>query len=206
MDFILGSSMKDHEIKEALGKVRREAVRAGEITRSLLDFVSSGSGSRMRVDLNEVMKKALSLAQGRIKEGSVQLEFHATETSLPVMADPVQMAHVFFHFVSNAINAMTGAFGGEPVQENEGRPRSLKIDTGKSNRDVYASFRDTGPGIAPEHLPRIFEPFFSTQNRVKEVGLGLAASYGIVRAHGGNIDVESVVGTGSEFTVTLPSA
>jgi signal transduction histidine kinase len=80
----------------------------------------------------------------------------------------------------------------------------LAVRTRASADEVTVAFADTGPGIAPEHRERIFEPFFTTKSEVNGTGLGLAVSVGIVRQHGGTIDVVSEPGKGSTFTIRLP--
>jgi len=208
IDLILGSSMDGEEAKEALTKIREQGHRASRITKSLLDFASLDAGDRVKVDLNELVKNALSLAEGRVKEGGIELDLHTAGTSLYALANPIQMEHVLFSLVNNAVNAMTGAFGNAERAKDEAREKGkcLRIETGKKEDQVYVSFQDTGGGIPRENLSKIFEPFFSTQNKVRQVGLGLSASYGIVKGHGGNIGVECLSGVGSAFTVTLPAA
>ena len=110
---------------------------------------------------------------------------------------------------SNALNAMTGTFkspSGAAAKDFkvEGKHRLLRIESGKRGQNVYVSFQDTGSGIAPEHLLRIFEPFYSTQDKVSEVGLGLWVSHRTVTAHGGDITVKSDPERGSIFVVVLP--
>jgi signal transduction histidine kinase len=98
---------------------------------------------------------------------------------------------VFLNIINNAVQAMPG--GG-----------FLAVRTRASADEVTVAFADTGPGIAPEHRERIFEPFFTTKSEVNGTGLGLAVSVGIVRQHGGTIDVVSEPGKGSTFTIRLP--
>jgi signal transduction histidine kinase len=80
----------------------------------------------------------------------------------------------------------------------------LEISTESQNEAVVINVRDTGQGIAPEHLAKIYDPFFTTKQIGKGTGLGLAVSYGIIRDHGGHIDVESSLGVGTLFQITLP--
>lgn len=110
----------------------------------------------------------------------------------PVMADFAQIQQVFVNLVVNAIQAMSE--GGK-----------LTIITSASDGSVRTSFTDTGVGIKPENMEKLFTPFFTTKSEVKGVGLGLSVSYGIVERHGGKIEVQSEVGKGSTFTVLLPS-
>jgi signal transduction histidine kinase len=114
-----------------------------------------------------------------------------------IKGSPGKLQQVFLNLFLNARDAMDsqGASGG-----------TLTIETGRWNGAVRASVRDTGAGIAPENLARIFDPFFTTKGAVKGTGLGLSVSYGIVREHGGDIEVQSQPGKGTEFMLTFPGA
>jgi signal transduction histidine kinase len=120
-----------------------------------------------------------------------------TGSRLPALrADPHQLEQVFLNILMNALEAMPS--GG-----------NLTITSGMKQREtgLFAEVQitDTGIGIPPEHLPRIFDPFFTTKEVGKGTGLGLSVSYGIVKAHGGFIDIESEVGKGTTMTVALPA-
>ena len=209
-DLLLGSSADKDHAEELLERIRTQALRASNITRNLLDFVTVEPGSRVKVDLNDLVKKSFLLARGRLRDSGIQLEVKLAELPLPIMVEPAQILQVFFNLLSNALNAMTGAFeislGGEENGDEDSKRFSLKVETGKEKNQVYACFRDTGPGISPKHLPRIFEPFYSTQDKVSDVGLGLWVSHRIIDAHGGTIRVESTPDKGSTFVVILPLA
>lgn len=197
-NLLQSSLVMDEETRVQLEMIQNQAMRASEIIRSLLDFVGTRSDSRILTDLNDIVRKVLLLSDGRMSDHGIHLDLKPAEKLPPVMVDPARMEQVFFSLISNALNAMTGAYGGPQ------RKPSLRIETGQSKGKVYVSFRDNGPGIAPEHLSRIFEPFYSTQESVSRVGLGLWVSDRIVRAHGGVIRVKSETGKGSNFVVILP--
>ncbi|MBW1945903.1 MAG: GAF domain-containing protein, partial [Deltaproteobacteria bacterium] len=208
-DLILGSSLKEAEKNEYLKEIRSQAIRAGQITKSLLDFISSKPGSKIQTDLNALVVKSLSLIKGRILDHGIRLDLRLADDLPFVIIDPAQMGQVFFNLLSNALNAMTGtykSFSGmyEKKSKTEGKPHLLRIETGKKRGKVYVAFRDTGPGIAPEDLPRIFEPFYSTQDKASQVGLGLWVAQRTADAHGGFIRVKSDPKTGSTFAVVLP--
>jgi len=210
-DLILNTAEDDSQLREMMQRIRTQAVRASNITRNLLDFVSIEAGSRVKTDLNELVKKVFLLARGRLRDSGIQLEIKLADRSLPIMAEPAQILQVFFNLLSNALNAMTGAFeislGSEENGLDNGNPRLLlRVETGVKDAEAYVSFKDTGTGISPKHLPRIFEPFYSTQDKLSEVGLGLWVSHRIVRAHGGVIRVRSTPEKGSTFVVFLPLA
>jgi len=115
------------------------------------------------------------------------------EGSYHIECVPDQIKQVFINIITNAAEAMPD--GGE-----------LSVATSKAEEEgaVSISFKDTGVGIATDDLPQIFDMFYSKKPNVKGVGLGLSVSYGIIKRHGGNIDVQSIEGQGATFTVTLP--
>ena len=210
-DLILGSTVDNNQTEEMLQRIRTQAIRASNITRSLLDFVSIEPGSKIRTDLNELIKKTFLLGRGRLRDSGIQLEIKLADKPLPTMLEPAQVLQVFFNLLSNALNAMTGAFEVSLGSEENGLDRKgkeflLKVESGSKKDMVYVSFKDTGPGIPPDRLSKIFEPFYSTQDKISEVGLGLWVSYRIIRAHGGTIQVKSIPDKGSTFIVILPLA
>ena len=208
-DFILRYSVEEAKKREYLEEIRSQAVRASQIIKSLLDLASTKPGSKIQTDLNDLVKKTLLLTKGRILKCGIHLDLRLANKLPLVMADPAQIGQVFFNLVSNALNAMTGAFkppsgaAAKDLKANK-KHRLLRIESGKRGQNVYVSFQDTGSGIAPEHLLRIFEPFYSTQDKVSEVGLGLWVSHRTVTAHGGDITVKSDPERGSIFVVVLP--
>ena len=210
-DLILSSTVENNQTEEMLQRIRTQTIRASNITRSLLDFVSIEPGSKIRTDLNELIKKTFLLGRGRLRDSGIQLEIKLADKPLPTMLEPAQVLQVFFNLLSNALNAMTGAFevslgSEENDPDRKGKEFLLKVESGSKKDMVYVSFKDTGPGIPPDRLSKIFEPFYSTQDKISEVGLGLWVSYRIIRAHGGTIQVKSIPDKGSTFIVILPLA
>jgi two-component system NtrC family sensor kinase len=116
------------------------------------------------------------------------------------MGDPNQLEQVFLNLISNARDAIDDAAG----RKKELTIRSGFLDDG-GTPSVVVTVKDTGIGIPPENLTKIFEPFFSTKPVGKGTGLGLSLCFGIVEAHGGRIDIKSKVGDGTEISVILPA-
>ncbi len=175
--------------------VLREARRARDVVRRLLDFARQTESTRTRADLNEVLEDVIELTRHLMHTSGV-LFTNNLEQELPwVSIDRNQMKQVFLNLFHNALQAMPS--GGE-----------LDLQTREAIRDgrawVIASVRDSGEGILPEHKERLFEPFFTTKSNQGGTGLGLSVTYGIVTDHGGRIEVESQPGKGSTFTVWLP--
>jgi signal transduction histidine kinase len=175
--------------------VLREARRARDVVRRLLDFARQTESVRVRLNLNEVLGDVIELTRHLMKtSGIVYTEDLASELPL-VFIDRNQMKQVFLNLFHNALQAMPS--GGE-----------FKLQTRKAIHNgrswVIAAVRDSGEGISPEHKDRLFEPFFTTKASQGGTGLGLSVTYGIVTDHGGRIEVESQPGKGSTFTVWLP--
>ena len=116
----------------------------------------------------------------------------------PVPGYPMQLKQVFMNLLVNAFQAIEEAVG------TSGETGTISLSTERIDDEVVVSIRDTGVGIAPEHLDRIFDPFFTTKNVGTGTGLGLSTSFGIVQRHGGTLSVESRVGRGTVFRLRLP--
>jgi signal transduction histidine kinase len=175
--------------------VLREAKRARDVVRRLLDFARQTESSRIRTDLVEVLNDVIELTRHLIHTSGVELFIDFPETLPWVSIDRNQMKQVFLNLIHNALQAMPS--GGE-----------IRLTTCAESRDgrewVKTIVRDNGQGILPEHKERLFEPFFTTKSDQGGTGLGLSVTYGIVTDHGGIIDVESEPGSGSSFIVWLP--
>lgn len=195
VELILEELPADAATRADLELILREARRARDVVRRLLDFARQTESTRTRADLNEVLEDVIELTRHLMKTSGV-LFMQDLAPGLPwVSIDRNQMKQVFLNLFHNALQAMPT--GGE-----------LKLQTRKAIRDgrawVIASVRDSGQGISLEHRERVFEPFFTTKSDQGGTGLGLSVTYGIVTDHGGRIEVESQPGDGSIFTVWLP--
>ena len=173
----------------------REAQRAREVVRRLLDFSRQTSNIFIRTDLNELVQEVLPLVHHQMQTAGVEIEYTPAESLPGVSVNPNQIKQVILNLLQNALQAMPN--GG-----------TMTVKTGRENRSdgqgVYIKVCDMGEGIPPENYERIFEPFFTTRPVGQGTGLGLSVSYGIITSHGGLIDVDSVLGRGSCFTVWLP--
>jgi len=207
-DLVMEGALEEKERIQYLKEIQSQARRMSRITRDLLEFADGGPGSKTPTDVNEVVKKAVSFIQGRIANHGIRLDLRLTDDLPPVMADPVQLGQVFFNILSNALNALAGVYrapagSAETGEGKKAMPLLLMVETGTKSDKILVSFRDTGPGIGPEHLRRVFDPFYSTQEKVSQVGLGLWVARKFVTAHGGEIHVRSKPGKGSLFVVIL---
>jgi len=186
---------KDSETRKDLEIVMREAVRARDVVRRLLDFARQSESARSRASLNEVVEDVVALSRHLIHTSGVTLKLELEKTLPWVLADVNQIKQVLLNLIHNALQAMPA--GGEMVIATEAAFRD--------GRDwVIVSVCDTGVGIPKLDQTRIFEPFYTTKGNQGGTGLGLSVTYGIITDHGGQIDVESQPGAGSKFRVWLP--
>lgn len=176
--------------------VLSEARRAQTVVRRLLDFARQSENIRMLNDLNNIVSEVIALVQHQILTGGVQLQVELDRNLPLILVDPNQVKQVLLNLIQNALQAMPE--GGSLLIKT-----ALQIKA-EAKSWVMVSVRDTGVGIPSENLDRIYEPFFTTRQIGKGTGLGLSVSYGLISDHGGHIDVESVIGKGSCFTIWLP--
>ncbi len=187
------------KVVEHLTFIESGAQRCAEIVESLLRFSETSRCASTDVNVNELVEETLGFTSREFANRGIELKIDLEEGGLEVVGDPRQLQQVFTNIVMNARKAMTS--GGRLSVA------SARIPHENGGADSVAiSFGDTGCGIPEKDLVRVFEPFFSTGEVGEGSGLGLSVSYGIVKDHGGNIDVESKVGVGSTFTVLLPLA
>jgi len=180
------------EIRECLDLVESESKRCGDLVKNLLMFSRSAPMNLEWADVNQVVNRCVRLVQHQLDLGNVQLQLETAD--LPMLhCDPAQVEQVLLALVMNAIDAMPR--GGNLAI----RTRSLPL-----SKQIEIQVRDDGMGIAPDLLPRMFEPFLTTKETGKGVGLGLAISKTIVERHGGVIEVESQPGRGTTFYIFLP--
>jgi PAS domain S-box-containing protein len=182
----------DEQDRKDLELIIHETTRAAEIVRGLLEFARERPPQKEPLNVNEVIQRTVRLLgkQEAFQHVAVRERF---QEDLPhVDGDMNQLQQVFLNLSLNACEAMPG--GG-----------TLTISTMADDGRVLVKLTDTGCGIKKENLQRILEPFFSTKPVGQGTGLGLSVSYGIVRQHGGTLEVESEEGKGSTFTVVLPS-
>lgn len=185
----------DNQTRKDLELVVREAKRARDVVRRLLDFARQGESSRASASLNEVVDDVVALSRHLIHTSGVVLKTRFDESLPWVMMDANQIKQVALNLVHNALQAMP-----------DGGTMEIVTSSARRHNRAWAliAVSDTGVGIPHPDLSRIFEPFFTTKGNQGGTGLGLSVTYGIVTDHGGTIEVESESGKGSKFTVWLP--
>ena len=205
-EMLLATLHLDSTQRERLTIVNQQAQQASALIRQILDFSRQSVIERRPVELKSFVKEVVHLLERTLPE-NVQVELRCDEQrSYIVSADLTRLQQVLMNLAVNARDAMP--FGGRltvtmrVAKYDETETPLPDLEPGNW---VVITVEDTGGGIRAEDLPRIFEPFFSTKPRGEGTGLGLAQVYGIVQQHEGHIDVSSMVGKGSTFTVYLPT-
>ena len=196
-------TLSSTEVSEKSGIIVEQVARMTKLIRQLLDFARKGELQPTEVDLRALVDRAVTLLEPIARKRGVSLAVSGGTEPLQGHIDPEQMTQVVLNLVMNAVHA-TGS--GKAVSIALGRGRAVPpAEDGRSEQPcLRIEVLDAGSGIAPDALPHIFEPFFTTKDVGEGTGLGLSVAYGIVKDHGGWIDVTSRLGEGSSFTVWLP--
>ncbi len=186
-----GAAPDVEKFREYLSTMSREVQRTSAIVSNLLDFTRPKELARKVVNLNSLVDESLDIVRNKLAISDITVEKEMDP--LPdIPADPSQMKQVFINLIINACEAMEG-----------GGVLTIKARHDRSRNTEVVSFADTGPGIAPETLGHVFDPFYTTKE--KGTGLGLAVVYGIITRHNGKIEVKSSPGSGTEMIVSLPT-
>jgi len=193
---MLSKQMKgDTRLGPVLDKITQQSFRAAEIANGLLNFSRTSTTEFRDTNLNQVIRDTLSLLEHQFKTAQIVVDLDLAEDLPSIHGNPGKLQQVFLNLLLNAKEAMPGG----------GRLRVATL----ANGHVEAVVNDSGAGIAPEHLKRIYDPFFTTKTMPKPgdrrgTGLGLSVSYGIIQEHAGKIHVESAVGAGTTFHLEFP--
>jgi signal transduction histidine kinase len=194
-ELLLEETPADAAYRADLEMVLHEAHRARSVVRRLLDFARQGETARARADINEIVQDVLALMTHFIHTSGVQLELDLGSELPWIALDANQVKQVLLNLLHNALHAMPG--GGR-----------LQVRTRMQDRDgrgwIIIDVCDSGVGMEPAEIGRIFDPFYTTRAESGGTGLGLSVTYGIVTDHGGTIEVQSQRGIGSTFSVWLP--
>ncbi len=169
-----------------------EIERLADMLKKMLSFSKPDQEKRQKIDINVIIDELMLLYEKRFRENSIKVEMDLVENPEDIFASRDQLRQVFINIFSNAMYAMPD--GG-----------NLEISTKIVSGKLYITIRDTGTGIKPAHIKKIFDSFFTTKTEsVQGVGLGLSVCYGFIKEHGGDIVVESKEGQWTKFTITLP--
>jgi len=182
--------------REHLRVIHDQADRAGRIVRNLLTFARKGVPEKTPVDLNDVASRTALLIVYEMQLHGIELEEALSAEPVVVLGDRHELQQVLLNLITNAVQAVSGLA--------PGAQRKITITTAREEGQAIIRVRDTGPGVAPQHASSLFTPFFTTKAAGQGTGLGLSLSYGLVKAHDGELSYEPPPEGGAEFRVALP--
>ncbi len=184
---------EDGEAREALELIEFAGSRAAKVVGNLLNLARKDQYEFRSADVNSLIKESLYLLQHEIKAHGVKMIFQSGEDLPLLQMSKEQIKGVWTNLIINAIDAQKGQ-----------QTKEIRINTSADDEFVYVTIADRGPGIEPEKMKRIFEPFYTTKVAGEGTGLGLTICQRVIKQHGGHIAVDSEVGKGTQFTVQLP--
>jgi C4-dicarboxylate-specific signal transduction histidine kinase len=193
--FLAGETPNVEEARTYLGYIVRDGRRAADIIARVRALVKKVPPRKDRVDINEAIREVIALTQNEFRRSSVTLHTRLSHDVPPVPADRIQLQQVVLNLILNGIEAMN---------EVSDRPRELDVVSGRSASDeVFVEVADSGPGVSPANLDRLFTSFFTT--KPEGMGMGLSISRSIVEAHGGRLSATPNAPHGVVFRLTLPT-
>ncbi len=194
MSELLQDSQTGQAQHKQLEMLQQQARRAVEIVQNLMYFSRPPAPGKAAIDLGELVQRTLHLHAYSLRKSNITVDF-LRESSIPsVIGDAHQLMQVFLNLILNSEQAM------REVRDHG----TLRIRLEKRDKSVAVTFQDDGPGIPPDILPNIFDPFYTTKRPGRGTGLGLSICKAILREHNGNVEAASGPGGGAVFTVTLP--
>jgi signal transduction histidine kinase len=195
MRFLEMSPPNLDKAKIALGCVVRDADRAKDIVGRMHDQIKKAPPRKERFDLNEAISEVIDMVRSAIAKNGITLSTRLMDGLVPVWGDRVQLQQVVVNLILNAVDAMSSVESG---------PRELSIRTEQSQTGgILVAVSDSGSGIDPGNLERVFEPFYTTKS--SGVGMGLSICHTIINGHGGRLWVDANEPRGAVFKFTLPA-
>jgi two-component system NtrC family sensor kinase len=193
---LLQEAAPDPKFAERAGKIRRAADRCARIVKTFLAMARSRPPETTSVRVNDIIMASVDIVSYGLRSAGIELSFDLDPDLPQVLADPDQLGNVFTNLIVNAQQAL--------MEKQGGRELHVKSSFDPAAKTVRIAVVDNGPGIKPEIRSRIFEPFFTTKPTGIGTGIGLPLCHGIIRSHGGTLDVVDTPGGGATFVVTLP--
>ena len=185
----------DDAMRHQIETVLKQARRAATIVQNLLVFSRPSTLRKSKVQLDQIVKQALDSQRASFDQKKITVQFQGGRDLPLIEGDPKLLLQGFSNLISNAEQAIGS------IRESG----TLRISAGFADGKIILVFSDDGPGISPENLGKVFDPFFTTRRPSGGTGLGLTISQAIVKEHGGKIEVESSQGAGATFRVLLPA-
>ena len=191
------SGQKDQELEKSIGEILTAAKRAKSLVGQILTFARSQEQNCVALYVHPIVKEVMSLIKVALPS-TIEIHQEVDADCGQVMMDPVQLHQVLMNLCTNSFHAMEGRVGVLTV-------RLAKGEVDQNGQEwLVISVADTGSGIDPAVLPRIFEPYFTTKDKSRGTGMGLAMVHGIIGGYGGKVEVQSEVGVGTTFYIYLP--
>ena len=182
------------EVRQALASIVKDGMRAGDVVGHIRDLIKKAPPREDRLEINAAIREVIELTRGETGKNGVAVQAELADGLPLIRGDRVQLQQVMLNLIINAVEAMTGMSEG---------PRELLISTAKSETGgVRVAMRDSGPGLAPADLERLFTAFYTT--KPKGLGLGLSICRSIVEAHGGRLWASANAPRGAVFQFALP--
>jgi signal transduction histidine kinase len=198
-----------NDVKQNLEKINHHGKRADGIVKGMLQHSRTGSGQKELTDINALADEYLRLAYHglRAKDKSFNAKFEMDfDPAIPkINVMPQEIGRVILNLINNAFYAAPLHTNGRVKDPSHKHEPTVRVSTKKEGNKILISVKDNGPGIPANILDKIFQPFFTTKPTGQGTGLGLSLAYDIVKAHGGELKVETQEGAGSQFTILLPS-
>jgi two-component system NtrC family sensor kinase len=186
------------EIEDSFNQINLQVSRCAQITQAILKFGRKTEATRQDVAMNSFIPEVIAMVSKKASVNGIAITQHLPDEPLYVHVDPSQLQQVFLNLFNNAIDAV--------IERHGGGGGEISVETGSpDSSSVSIQVRDNGCGISPENLKKIFSPFFTTKPVGKGTGLGLSVCYGIINNMGGSMQVSSDMGSGTTFTLTLPT-
>jgi signal transduction histidine kinase len=183
------------EIREDVESIYRESKRAADVIKSFLAFSRGQAAEKKAEEINGLVENVLKLRQSRMQKENISVNLDLAEGLPSVYCDGSQIQQAMLNIILNA----------EYFMYQTHQQGTLVISTRLCGGNIRLSIADDGPGITPDNLDHVFDPFYTTKQVGEGTGLGLSICHSIVRGHGGNIYVESSPGKGAIFTIELPA-
>jgi PAS domain S-box-containing protein len=185
-----------HEVDDALSLIVKEGNRAGEVVERVRALIKKAPARKDAVAIDDAILEVIALTRAEAANNSVSVRTQFAEGMPPVRGDRVQLQQVMLNLILNAIQSMSGVADGN-------RELQISIDAVPSEGSVRVGVRDTGPGLSPESIPRLFEPFYTT--KPEGMGMGLSICRSIIEAHGGRLCAIPCEPQGALFQFTIPA-
>lgn len=195
-----GKSIRSDELHQVVTATAGQANRASEIIRSLREFGRKPDFRKEKVDVNITIKDVMNIIGQQLILQNIKVIYDLDETTPPILANKNRLEQVIFNLVTNARDAI----GHQDHSSKNSAENVITLSTFADQKHVNLTISDTGIGIPEKNVQKIFEPFYTTKEVGKGMGLGLSITYGIIRDFGGTIDVESRAGGGTRFHLRFP--